>query len=226
MKLRDYAGGGGQWGEVGMIAECFNRLGIQPESVAEFGAGGDPGLLNTVGYANEGAPTLWAESDPARRQALITAVAPGDNVTFTRDHVADVDAWLATHGFRPDLLSIDVDGLDYQLFAQMTMRPAVVVIEHHPMIPAHVSYVGGPDIGCSALALVELAATKGYSLVGTTHANCIFVDSAWADRFDDLDTDLASIFDPSAVTFAVSNVATGDYNMIGPWPFGRSEELV
>jgi hypothetical protein len=226
MKLSDYALGDGQFGEGGMIRECFRRIGTGPSLVAEFGAGSDPALLNTLSYADSGVPTLWAETDDKKIEALQAELdlVLWPNVTLERAYVTDVDDWLGDWD-TPDLLSIDVDGEDYHLFERMDARPKVLVIEHHPMIPAHVSYVGGPDVGASALALCELAQTKDYSLVGTTHCNCIFVrfEDYWA--FDDLDTDLVSIFEPSAVTFAVSNVLTGDYVMVGPWPFGRGEDM-
>lgn len=225
MNLRHYAGGGGQWGEDGMIAEVFRRLHWTPGMVAEFGAGSDPDLLNTLHYAADGVRTLWAETDEKKIELLTNELElPWDNVTLERVYVTDVDEWLGSWG-SPDLLSIDVDGEDYDLFSRMKAKPVVLVIEHHPMIPAHISYVGGDAIGASALALVELAAIKGYSLVGTTHCNCIFVREMYRDLFADLDTNLATIFDPSDVTFAVSNVQTGDYTMLGPWPFGRGEDL-
>jgi hypothetical protein len=221
--LGDYADICGQWGEGGMIAECLRRCGVTPHYAVEFGAGDDIDLLNTLALAEAGVECLWIEADPGRYLNLVVFAERFPNVRVSCAHVGQIDDFL--HDAEPDVMSIDVDGEDYAIFERMTARPIVVVVEHHPMIPAHVSYVGGPDVGASALALVELASRKGYTLVGTTHCNCIFVRSEFERSFVDLDTDLGSIFDPSDVTYAVSNVTNGDFELFGNWPFGRREEL-
>ena len=54
-----------------------------------------------------------------------------------------------------------------------------------------------------------------------THCNTIMVPARFADAFGDVETDPRIMFDPSAVTWVLSNVRTGDYEIRGPWPFGR-----
>jgi len=221
--LDHYPHGYSQFGESAMIDHILDVLGIHPAFVVEFGASTGSNLSNTWHLAEEGALALYIESNPVSYDLLEESAKRLPAAATLRETVVDIDP--AIEGRTVDVMSIDVDGDDYGIFERMENRPRVLVIEHHPMIPAHVSYVGGPDVGASALALVELGAMKGYALVGTTHCNCLFVQERDASRFDHFDTDLRKIFDPSDVTFAVSNVKSGDYTMLGPWPFGRGEDL-
>ena len=87
-----------------------------------------------------------------------------------------------------DLLSIDIDGNDYHLLRAFTaVRPRVIVIEYNakfpppmdlvmPYDPAH-RWNGTDYFGASLVALANLAARRGYRLVGTniTGANAFFV---------------------------------------------------
>ena len=80
-----------------------------------------------------------------------------------------------------DLLSIDLDGIDYFVWESLLppFRPTVVVIEFNPTIPNHILYIQDRDEnvrhGSSLAALIELACEKGYQLVETTLYNAIFV---------------------------------------------------
>ena len=88
-----------------------------------------------------------------------------------------------------DLLSIDIDGNDYHVWAACTRyRPRVVVIEFNPTIADDVDYVQPRDKsvqrGCSAAALIRLGETKGYKAVAITSNNVIFVDEAYYPLFE------------------------------------------
>ena len=79
-----------------------------------------------------------------------------------------------------ELLSIDVDGMDYWIFDSLHhFRPKVVVIEFNPTLGSHVSFIQAPDgtvnQGSSAAAIADLADRKGYFPVAATHCNLVFV---------------------------------------------------
>jgi len=79
-----------------------------------------------------------------------------------------------------DLLSIDVDGVDYHLWEDLDFfKPKVVVIEFNPSIPNDVIFIQARDLkvnqGSSLLALILLGKERGYELVCSTSCNGIFV---------------------------------------------------
>lgn len=81
-----------------------------------------------------------------------------------------------------DLLSIDVDGTDCFIWESLQeFQPRVVVIEFNPSIPNDVIFIQAKDAqvnqGCSLLALIFLAAEKGYELICCTQSNAFFVRS-------------------------------------------------
>lgn len=98
------------------------------------------------------------------------------------------------HGFSGelDLLSVDIDGIDYWLWRALTsVNPRVVVIEFNHLWGAKVSVTvpyapdfraeftqyGSDYAGASLPAMVKLAKQKGYRLVGTNRfaTNAFFV---------------------------------------------------
>ena len=72
-------------------------------------------------------------------------------------------------------LSIDVDSTDWWLWANLTHRPALVVIETNPNDGIHVAAMGGQGYGCSVDAAKALGTMKGYTYVGRTAVNAFFV---------------------------------------------------
>ena len=85
-----------------------------------------------------------------------------------------------------DLLSIDIDGCDYWVLESLQhYQPKIVVIEYNPTIPNAVDYIQAADFsvkhGSSAKSIVNLAQSRGYSLVAVTECNLIFVKH----KFDD-----------------------------------------
>ena len=202
-----------QFGEGSIISEILRRIGITGGRACEFGAGDGEHLSNTAHLRDAGWAVDMIEADPdkAAEGVYIGVVDP-----------ITVNAWV---DLTCSVVSIDVDGEDYAILCAMGARPAVLCIEHHPMIPAHVSLLGGADVGCSALALKEWADENDYLVVAMTHCNTIMVKAGYASAFDDVDIDFLHMFDPSGVTWVLSNVKTGDFGIHGPWPFGRAVEL-
>lgn len=82
----------------------------------------------------------------------------------------------------PDLVSIDIDGMDYWIWKAMMYRPRVVVIEYHralgmksvvvPYNPLFDRNKGNEDYRSASLpALVKLGKQSGYTLVACSRLN-------------------------------------------------------
>ena len=83
-----------------------------------------------------------------------------------------------------DVLSIDIDGMDWYIFESLRLlRPKIICIEYNPTIPNEISYVQPENyktsLGNSAKALIELGRTKQYACMAITEKNLIFVDTSF-----------------------------------------------
>jgi len=73
-----------------------------------------------------------------------------------------------------DLLSIDVDGPDYDIWQSLqNFEPRVVVVEHNKTIPIHREFHSNG--GSSLQAFATLGRQKGYELVAANDLNGVFV---------------------------------------------------
>jgi hypothetical protein len=94
---------------------------------------------------------------------------------------ANVNDLLATHGFGPgtegiDLLSLDMDGIDYWVLEAMAVRPRAIVLEYNTemgperavSVPYRDDFVSETPghAGASLPAFVKLLRGRGYRLVG------------------------------------------------------------
>ena len=196
--LRKHAGNvRSQSGEDGIIAKILDVLPPVLHWVVEFGAGDGERLSNSWDLINT---RDWCgvlvESNGVEYAQLADRYAKNLHVTTFNDFVAhegdrSLDAILGKTDCPPDfgVLSIDVDGMDFHIWAGLgKYRPAVVVIEFNPTVPNAVTFVqdADPEIkhGCSLRALIELAAIKGYQLVATTQWNAFFVLAEHFPRFE------------------------------------------
>ena len=100
----------------------------------------------------------------------------------------NAQALVEQHGFADDLdlLSLDMDGIDYWIMDALQVRPRVIVCEYNNRLPAGVSitvpYDGGFTVegdqaagegffGASLGAFVSLLGGRGYRLVGANRHN-------------------------------------------------------
>jgi hypothetical protein len=175
--------------EDGMIAEVFRRIGHGSKRFIEFGV--QDGLeCNTALLLLQGWRGAWIEASEASA-ARARAHFQGYPVEIVADLVTvdNADALMArlSHGEELDLLSIDVDSVDYWIWdAIRSVRPRLVVIEYNAALPPPISLTmalpgrpwdGGNYMGASLTALERLGRTKGYCLVGCSLAgvNAFFV---------------------------------------------------
>lgn len=208
-----------QYGEDGVIEWVFSRLAPRHRMCVEFGAWDGRNISNTFNLVEKkGWKAVYIEADAEKYKDLqktaaeFPAIAPVHGfVAATGDY--SLDSILERQGFPPDfdLLSIDVDGSDYDIWEGMIrFQPALVVIEHNSGLPPNIDYVdvGGRSFtGSSAAALSRLAEKKGYGLLGCTFSNCIFLR---VDLFPSLGVrpqTVAEAFDASEVCYVTLNFA-------------------
>ena len=98
-----------------------------------------------------------------------------------------------------DFLSIDVDGIDYYLFAELNFRPKLICIEYNHWLGSNQSVVIPYDpnfkwkrdfySGASLLAITRLASKKKYHLVAvdTSATNAFFIRDDFKNQFEILD---------------------------------------
>jgi len=176
-----------QYGEDGVIEWVFSKIEPRHRICVEFGAWDGWNLSNSFNLvAHQGWKSVYIEADPQKFRALEKTAAAFQKITVVNCLVAasgenSLDRILERHGIPEDfdLLSIDVDGIDYDIWeAMMRFRPALVVIEHNPSIPPGVEYIdraADTFMGSSATSLDRLAAKKGYRLLGCTFTNSFFL---------------------------------------------------
>ena len=185
--------------EDGMIAEVFARIGATSRRFIEFGV--EDGLeCNSTFLLMQGWRGAWIEglqANVAKARAAFAAYpvrVVGRYIT-----VENADAVIAelAEGEEVDLLSIDVDTIDYWLWqAISTVKPRLVVIEYNATWPpfmrktvAHdpaMQWDGSNFSGASLGALEALGRKKGYCLVGCSLAgvNAFFVrEDLVGDKF-------------------------------------------
>ncbi len=176
-----------QKGEDGIIETLMRRIGVETGYFVEFGAWDGRHLSNTAKLADEGWRGCFIEGSAERFPDLVRNYAGNDRVSCLHRFVEasgpnGLDALLASVGApaKIDILSIDIDGNDYHVWAGLTaFAPTLVVIEYNPTIPARVAYVQEYDAtlsrGASLTALDQLARARGYVMVAATELNGFFM---------------------------------------------------
>jgi hypothetical protein len=183
--------------EDGVLEELFERAGIRRGVCVDVGAHDGVYLSNTANLIkHHGWSGVLIEADPEKHAALAANMRDCEGTTCLQRLVSwsgpdGLDAILSALGVPPrfELLSIDVDSVDYYIWEGLRDHvPAVVVIEYNPSIPNHVRYVqprnGSISHGNSLRSLIELGAQKGYRPVHVTPTNVILVEHELAARLD------------------------------------------
>lgn len=189
-----------QNGDDGIIERIFTNVQTKNKTCCEFGAWDGIHLSNCRKLILEGWQAVMIEADQEKYKKLTKTYAENPDVLCVNTFVDTANnsvAAICTQSGMPylDFLSIDIDGLDYQIFEQLTIQPTVVCVEvnagHLPedteFVPVDIAMhnVGQP------LGLFVYAADKqGYGLVAY-NGNAYFV------RRDALCADLDEI-SPSA----------------------------
>jgi len=192
-----------QCGEDGIIEEIFKRIGAVNRVCVEFGAWDGKTLSNTWElWHNRGWSALLIESDINKFKELQDNTKEFSKVTAFNAVIRhcgpdSLDNVLSKFSLpvNLDLISIDIDGDDYYIFESLNnFRPRVIAIEYNSTIPPELEIIqnSGQHLGASALALIKLAARKGYKFAYCTKTTCFFVSN---EEFHKLGIDEPSLRD-------------------------------
>lgn len=188
-----------QNGEDGILAHLLDAVGVGPGAFVEFGFMDMECNCLELAFARDFHGLLMDGSARGCQHARDAYRWLGkhrlrvENAFITVENLNDL---LAKHGYTGeiDVISIDVDGVDYWLWECLeVVRPRIVAIEYNasmgaeraitvPYEPAFVRWEkhdSGLYHGVSLLALERLGARKGYRLVGcdSMGVNAFFVRS-------------------------------------------------
>ena len=175
-----------QNGEDGIIEEICRRLSLGKGWFVEFGAWDGKHLSNTYNLlSHHDWCGVHIEGNPAKYQDLLLTqkAFPGKlhtlcvMVGFEGENRLDRLLAQTPIPREFDLLSIDIDSLDWQVWKALDeYQPKIVVIESNNELPPGIFQTHNPPqyVGASFSSLVELGKKKGYQLVAHT-GNCIFV---------------------------------------------------
>lgn len=173
-----------QNGEDGIIAAIFERIGTNTKVCCEFGAWDGIHLSNCRNLILLGWSALMIEGDEHRFKDLVSSFATNPSVTcvnrFVDAGVNSVASILeACNIGNLEFLSIDIDGLDYEIFETLDVYPRVICIEvnagHNPGSETRLSRdIARDNVGQSLQVFRGIADAKGYDLVCYT-GNAFFV---------------------------------------------------
>jgi hypothetical protein len=175
-----------QNGEDGIIARLFSIIGSGQRRCCEYGAWDGVYLSNTRALIEKDWSAVLIECDDARFKRLKDNIQQFPKVIAMNtcvDTTANrLSAILGKAGFPPELdfLSIDVDGLDYDLFLSLDdIRPRLICVEvnagHDPDSTAIIPrQVAANNVGQPLSAFVCAADVAGYRLICYT-GNAFFV---------------------------------------------------
>lgn len=202
--LRQYARNvTSQCGEDGMIERIFEIMGTSNQWCVEFGAWDGKLFSNTWSLINtKGWNGVLIEGNKNKFEDLNRMYAASGAVTLI-DKYVEVEGENSLNAMLEkidipidfDLLSIDVDGLDWHIWKSLTnYKPRCVIIEFNPTIPNDVCFVQDQNKsvnhGSSLLSMIELGKKKGYELIATTEWNAFFVRLDHFSLYDIEDNDI------------------------------------
>jgi hypothetical protein len=172
-----------QTGEDGILAEVFRRLKIDKGACCEFGAHDGKFCSNTRLLLENCWTVLLLEASPEHAKSLIdnTISLRGVRLYFGPVTPDNVNTLVPQ---RLNLLSIDIDNDDYNVWNAYQGIADVVVIEVNSSKPPGVFMTPGKQ-GSSYSSMVQLGIQKGYFLL-CHHGNCIFMLNKYRDLFPEI----------------------------------------
>jgi len=174
-----------QNGEDGIIEEILKRLDINNGWVCEFGAWDGIYLSNTYSLVEKGFNAVFIEGDKDKYKDLLNTVEKNKNIIPLNAYVDhndsnnSLDNLLSTTNIPIDfdILSIDIDSYDYQVWKSLKIyKPKIVIIEINSSVdPNNNLHIHDQKyIGTGFRPMFDLAAEKDYTFVLHT-GNMIFI---------------------------------------------------
>ena len=191
-----------QHGEDGVLEYLFNRIPVEHSYIVEFGAYDGICMSNSRFWIKKkGWSAYLVEADNRFYKKLSKLYRVDDNVTYQKAMIDEdnINRLFKEAGVPEnfEILSIDIDSIDYYVWEALTMfMPKVVMIEYNSSIPPDEEYVvsrekvfdlaGTEKEGASVLSFYKLGKAKGYNLVygELSGANLFFVHDAYMKYLD------------------------------------------
>ena len=177
-----------QNGEDGIIQELLSRLEINTGWVCEFGAWDGIHLSNTFNLIkNKDFAGIFIEGNNEKFKDLLTTQTKYPRINAINEYVShDIMSSRTLDNILKktnipidfDILSIDIDSFDYQVWDSLVIyKPKIVIIEINSGIYPHVeNHIHTPGLcqGTSFLPTYKLGIKKGYTFVLHT-GNMFFI---------------------------------------------------
>ena len=184
-----------QNGEDGIIEELLKRLEINNGWVCEFGAWDGVYLSNTFNLVKKNFNAVFIEGDSNKYKDLLKTVEKYKNIVPVNAFIEhnntknSLDNILKTTDIPLDfdILSIDIDSYDYQVWKSLQIyKPKIIIIEINSSIKVnnetHI-HTPGKYQGTGFKPTYNLGIEKGYTFILHT-GNMFFIRN---DLFDKLD---------------------------------------
>jgi len=165
-----------QFGEDGILQYLINCLNLTNKQCCEFGMSG---LIFSNTYnlvENYNWMGVYIEQDILRLENIKNGICINKKIEMSGINSLDNILKETPLDKNFDILSIDVDGIDYYIWNSLqNYFPNIIIIEVNPFIDPDEEYINnGSKFSSSFKSLTMLAKIKGYSLVCMT-GNLIFV---------------------------------------------------
>ena len=165
-----------QRGDDGIIDEIFKRIGIKKGFFVEFGGWDGIFLANSRALFENDWSGAFIEADDNKFQELQRNYAGQDQIMCINEWVGipgyagkTIDRIAAEHfaGREIDLMTIDIDGLDYLVLETMALRPKVICAEGgfawHPSFTRRVSdEVASKNLQQPLSVMMDIGRAAGY----------------------------------------------------------------
>lgn len=203
-----------QHGEDGVLEALMEKVSSAEKYIVEFGAY-DGICMSNSRYLihDQGWSALLIEADPRFYRRLRALYENSPSVTTRKSFVTpeNINGLFADAGVPRDfdILSIDIDSIDYYVWEALTeFSPKIVVVECNASIPPDREYVvpkekameysGTSREGASILSLYALGRRKGYHLVYAelSGANLFFVHEDHIDHIAARGIGPADVYQP------------------------------
>lgn len=177
-----------QNGEEGVLREVLRRMGKRSGHAVEIGAHNGFYCSNTAALVDgQIAGPDWAGLMVEADYNLYLQCKAGWSkykgmrVQCCRVDGKNINAFVKDNC---DLLSLDTDGSDYEIFDGLQAKPKIVIVEIDSSLnPEFASF--NSDGGANYFAMTLLGITKGYFLLCHT-GNLVFVDEKYRELFPEI----------------------------------------
>jgi hypothetical protein len=207
-----------QSGEDGITLEIVKRLALKNGVFVEIGPGQGT-ECNTLVLLAMGWTGTWIGNED-----LLIKI-PRKKLQFYKKQISiknlDNVVSLALNNGKPDLISIDIDSIDYYLTEELlknNIGAKIFIVEYNANFSPPISFnkkthldlswQGDTNYGASLQTLVNLFSTYKYTLVACnamSGANAFFIQDEFINLFSDINLEIHDLYHPPFYFFPIKN---------------------